>query len=147
MEDVNWNAVFTWGGWVLGVIGSLISVYQLALIRAQSKERRNFQYLLAALNSSAIAKQIRWQGNIALLPPTQSERDLEIRRLYETARTDMMDMAQQAFALERSIDSDSSAIQTIQRQAEEQMRRTDSMVLRSQDSTVHSSVPANEKAA
>ena len=147
MADGNWNAVFAWGCWVLGVIGSLISVYQLALIRAQSKERRNFQYLLAALNSSAIAKQMRWQVNIALLPPLQSERDLEIRRLYETGRSDMMDLAQQAFALERSIDSDSSAIQTIQRQAEEQMRRTDDLVLKSQDSPAHPSVPANGKSA
>jgi hypothetical protein len=147
MSDVNWNTVLTWGGWILGVIGSLISVYQLALIRAQSKERRNFQYLLAALNSSAIAKQMRWQVTIALLPSLQSERDLEIRRLYETARSDMMDLAQQAFALERSIDSDSSAIQTIQRQAEEQIRRTNDLVSRSQDSPTRSSLPTNESGA
>jgi hypothetical protein len=125
----------------------LISVYQLALLRAQSKERRNFQYLLAALNSSAIAKQMRWQVTIALLPSLQSERDLEIRRLYETARSDMMDLAQQAFALERSIDSDSSAIQTIQRQAEEQIRRTNDLVSRSQDSPTRSSLPTNESGA
>jgi hypothetical protein len=119
----------------------------LALIRAQSKERRNFQYLLAALNSSAIAKQMRWQVTIALLPSLKSERDLEIRRLYETARSDMMDLAQQAFALERSIDSDSSAIQTIQRQAEEQIRRTNDLVSRSQDSPTRSSLPTNESGA
>lgn len=144
MLDVNWNTVLTWGGWILGVIGSLISVYQLALIRGQSKERRNFQYLLAALNGSAIAKQMRWQVNISLLPPPQSERDLEIRRIYETARSDMIDLAQQAFALERSINSDSSAIQTIQRQAEEQIRRTNDLASRSQDSPILSSLPTNE---
>lgn len=134
MSSWNWNTILTWGGWVLGVIGSLISVYQLALIRGQSKERRNFQYLLAALNSSAISKQMRWKTNVGLLRPPQDERDLEIRRLYETALSDVMDLAQQAFALERSIDSDSSAIQMIQAQAEEQIRRTNNLVSGNQSS-------------
>ncbi|MGO4466252.1 hypothetical protein, partial [Pseudoduganella sp. RAF53_2] len=82
--------ILVWLGWALGFASSVIAIYQWGQLNERKRSLRNYQYLLAAMNGSAIMKQMRWANNRLLLVQGT---DPEVLRVYETAISDMADLA------------------------------------------------------
>ncbi len=97
----------------VGVIGTAISIYQYALINESKTRSRELQFLLAAINSSAIQKQQAWANQIQLLGNVDTEEKMLIAKIHIRAKDDFADIAQLTVALEGAISVDSSAINSM----------------------------------
>lgn len=99
---------------IVGIIGTFIgtgiSIYQYAVIKEGKKRKREFQHLLAGINSSASMKQLSWQNQLNQFPPPKTEEDMSLFRLHMKARDDFTDIANLTVALEGTIDTEGSAI-------------------------------------
>lgn len=95
---------------LIGVIGTAISIYQYALIHESKKRSKELQYLLAAINSSALQKQQAWANQIQLLGNWDTEEKMLTAKIYIRAKDDFADIAQLTVALEGAISVDDSAI-------------------------------------
>ncbi|WP_092207698.1 hypothetical protein [Desulfoluna spongiiphila] len=94
----------------VGIIGTMIAVYQAAIIRESKKRASELQYILAGINNAALQKQQAWQNQISTLPKLESSQDWEMGRLYLRAKDDFAEIASLTIALEGTIDVDHSAI-------------------------------------
>lgn len=95
---------------LVGIIGTVIAVYQAALISASNKRASELQYILAGINNSALQKQQAWQNQISTLQNFETSQDWEMGRLYVRAKDDFAEIASLAIALEGAIDVNHSAI-------------------------------------
>ncbi len=98
---------------VLGVVSTLIAVYQLAVIKESKTRKEEFQYLLAGVNTSALQKQQSWANQLSSLTQAEIQDNLERARLMVRARDDFADLASLTAALEGTIDTNSSAITSL----------------------------------
>lgn len=105
---------------VVGIIGTGIAIYQWAVINESKKKLSELQYLFAGINSSALQKQVGWDNQIKLLVKSENEKDQEILRTHLRARDAFADIASLVSALERSMNSESSAIGSMLQRSIEQ---------------------------
>jgi hypothetical protein len=98
---------------LVGVIGTAISIYQYALIHESKRRSKELQYLLAAIHSSAIQKQLAWTNQIQLLGNPDTEEKMYKLKTYVRAKDDFSDIAQLTVSLEGAISVDDSAISSM----------------------------------
>ena len=112
---------------LIGAVGSLIAVYQWGGINENKKRKRELQYILASINSSALQKQQFWQNQISSLGEVKTEEEWEIARLHMRARDSFAEIAQQALAMEGIIDTEYSAIERIAEKGLDAIKRANKM--------------------
>lgn len=95
---------------IVGVIGTLVAIYQWAVLNESKKRRHELQFLLAGIHQITLSKQIEWNNQIGLLPKPQSDKDMEIIKTHIRARDNLMEITSAISALESVIDTESSAI-------------------------------------
>ncbi|MGB0892884.1 MAG: hypothetical protein ACPGUD_00625 [Parashewanella sp.] len=97
----------------VGIIGTVIAVYQTAVINESKKRKNELQYILAGINAVASQKQQTWQNQISLLQTPETPENWEIAKLSIRARDDASEIAGLTSALEGTIDTEKSAIVTM----------------------------------
>jgi hypothetical protein len=97
-------------GLVVGIIGICFAVYQTAIINENKKQRVRLQYLLAGVSNLALSKAQAWINQSSLIGQTDTSSQLDVARVLIRAKDDFTEVHSLAAALEKSIDSDESAI-------------------------------------
>jgi hypothetical protein len=97
-------------GLVVGIIGICCAVYQTAIINENKKQRVRLQYLLAGVSNLALSKAQAWINQSSLIGQTDTSSQLDVARVLIRAKDDFTEVHNLAAALEKSIDSDESAI-------------------------------------
>jgi hypothetical protein len=95
---------------IVGVIGTLVAIYQWAVLNESKKRRHELQFLLAGIHQVALSKQMEWNNQMSFLPRPQNDKDLEILRIHARARDNLMEISSAVTALESVIDTEDSAI-------------------------------------
>lgn len=95
---------------IIGVLGTVIAIYQYAVLNESKKRRHELQFLFAGIHQFTLSKRMEWDNQISLLPKPQNDRDMEIIRVHVRARDNLMAIGNAITALESVIDTDSSAI-------------------------------------
>ena len=109
------------GAW--SAIASAVAVYQFAVIKESKERKREFQHLLAGINSLALQKGVGWTNQLSSFDSNDlAERSQEIRVMLR-ARDEVGEIASLALALEGTIDTDYSAIANLQEKSIEAARR------------------------
>ena len=97
-------------GLVVGVAGICFAVYQTAVINETKKQRVRLQYLLAGVSNLALSKVQAWINQYSLIAQADASSQLDVERVVVRAKDDFTEVHNLAAALEKSIDSDESAI-------------------------------------
>ena len=87
-----------------------MAIYQWAVLNESKKRKREFQYIIAGINSAALQKQQAWQNQTALISKPETPAEWETVRLYVRAKDDFAEIASLTVALEGTIDVEGSAI-------------------------------------
>lgn len=101
----------------VGIIGTAIAIYQVAVIRENKKRKNEIQYILAGINHAALQKQMSWQNQISTLPKLETAQDWEYGRALLRARDDFHEIVGLTQALEGTIDTENSAIKKLMEQS------------------------------
>ncbi|MDP1548807.1 MAG: hypothetical protein Q8L97_01415 [Nitrosomonas sp.] len=104
------NEIVQWILSIIGVLGTVIAIYQYAVLNESKKRRHELQFLFAGIHQFTLSKRMEWDNQISLLPKPQNDRDMEIIRVHVRARDNLMAIGNAITALESVIDTDSSAI-------------------------------------
>ncbi|MDP1787008.1 hypothetical protein [Nitrosomonas sp.] len=104
------NEIVQWILSIIGVLGTVIAIYQCAVLNESKKRRHELQFLFAGIHQFTLSKRMEWDNQISLLPKPQNDRDMEIIRVHVRARDNLMAIGNAITALESVIDTDSSAI-------------------------------------
>ena len=107
---------------LIGIIGTVIAVYQAAIIRENKSRYKELQYLLAGISNMALGKQQTWVNQGYWLPEPKSELEIQIIRLHARARDDFAEISNSISALEGTIDSEHSAITEMLKKSIEQIK-------------------------
>jgi hypothetical protein len=107
----------------VGIIGTVIAVYQWAVINESKKKRQEMQYIVASINNLALQKQTGWQNQINLLDK-QEATFLEKGRILVQSRDDFAELSSLCIALEGTMDVNASAIKEMQERAMESLSRS-----------------------
>lgn len=94
---------------LVGIVGTGIAVYQLAVIKESKKRKQEIQYILAGIGNLALLKNQTWNNQINSFPKFQDNKDIEAYRVHLRARDDLREINGLVTALEGTIDSESSA--------------------------------------
>lgn len=117
-------------GLVVGIIGTVIAVYQTAVINEGKKRKNELQYLLAGINAVANLKQQAWQNQISLLQTPQTPEEREIVKLSIRARDDANEIGGLTSALEGTIDTENSAILTMMDKYKDIVNKSKAMIIK-----------------
>jgi hypothetical protein len=101
----------------IGIISTVVAIYQAAIIRESGKRKREIQFLLAGINNAALQKQVSWQNRMNTLQLLETDKDWELGNTLMRGRDDFQEIASLTIVLEGAIDVDYSAIEAMMKKS------------------------------